>query len=211
MSHDIRNKLQAMLGGAEYISGISENEDVELAVANVIEAAEECSNMITKIKKTELLTKTPLERTKLNEILSKTVREFKMLHPNAEIYVDLMVRNVEVEADEFLDDLLFTLLENAIDHNPAHPKKVWVSLVQEGEGYSISVTDNGRGISDVQKELLFDMKQRTAGVGLHQVRQIAEKYQGTVSVHDRIEGKPSMGAEFLVWLPKSNGKMAQSI
>jgi PAS domain S-box-containing protein len=206
MSHDIRNKLQAILGGSEYISGISQDEDVESAVANVIEAADECSKMIAKIKKTEQLTKIPLERTRLCDILQKTVDEFKIIHPNANITLVIPNRELDIAADEFLDDMLFTLLENAIDHNPSHPKRIWISLIEEGDGYSISVADNGRGVSNHQKESLFDLKTHTAGVGLHQVRQIAEKYKGTVQVADRIEGKPTMGAEFLVWLPRLNGK-----
>jgi signal transduction histidine kinase len=97
------------------------------------------------------------------------------------------------------------LMENAIEHNPRDEKKVWISIDVKDGGYEISVADNGKGISDITKETLFDATRRFGGVGLHQSREIADKYGGLLKVTDRVPGFPEKGVDFRIWLPKSKG------
>lgn len=110
----------------------------------------------------------------------------------------------EVRADQYLDDLLMNLLDNAIIHNNKNPKKVWVTLREAKGGYEISIADNGPGISDEKKESLFDRERRFGGVGIHQALRIAQKYGGYLSVDDRVANDSSQGAKFRLWLPRSD-------
>ena len=71
------------------------------------------------------------------------------------------------------------------------------------DGYELTVSDNGPGIPDKQKTWLFDVDRRFGGVGLHQVKQIIEKYSGRIEVLDRIHGDPRQRAQFRIWLPKA--------
>ena len=41
-------------------------------------------------------------------------------------------------------------------------------------------------------------------MGIHQAKKIVEKYGGSVSVKDRVDGDSSQGASFSLWLPKTN-------
>jgi signal transduction histidine kinase len=91
-----------------------------------------------------------------------------------------------------------------VTHNPRDDKQVWVRTYEEHSGYTIVISDNGSGLTEEKKDVLFDMERRIAGVGLHQVRHIIEKYKGRIEVSVRLEGKPSAGAEFRVWLPSIN-------
>jgi len=63
------------------------------------------------------------------------------------------------------------------------------------------ISDNGEGIPDPVMEVLFDISQRFAGVGLHQSKEIMDKYGGCIIVTDRIESEPKSGAAFKLWLP----------
>jgi len=116
--------------------------------------------------------------------------------------MSLEVDNALIEADQFLEQLLGNLIENAIEHNPREERIVWISLRESGEGYEIAVGDNGQGISGSLKAAIFDLSRRYGGVGLHQTKHICDKYGGRIDVRDRVKGEPTKGAEFVVWLPK---------
>ena len=66
----------------------------------------------------------------------------------------------------------------------------------------VAISDNGPGISDTMKASLFDMSRRFGGIGLHQAKQIIEKYGGRIEVHDRVPSAFSKGAEFRLFFLK---------
>ena len=67
-----------------------------------------------------------------------------------------------------------------------------------------SESDNRPGISDEKKEILFDPERRFGGVGIHQALRIAQKYDGHISIDDRVANDSSQGAKFRLWLPRSD-------
>jgi len=80
---------------------------------------------------------------------------------------------------------------------------LWVDIQESGQGYQVSIWDNGQGISDDKKDSLFDPSRRFGGVGIHQTIRILHKYGGHISVHDRVASDPTQGAEFRIWFPKA--------
>jgi PAS domain S-box-containing protein len=52
--------------------------------------------------------------------------------------------------------------------------------------------------------LMNDPERRFGGVGIHQALRIAQKYDGHVSVDNRVANDSSQGAKFQLWLPKLN-------
>ncbi|MGY5855161.1 MAG: ATP-binding protein, partial [Candidatus Thorarchaeota archaeon] len=108
-----------------------------------------------------------------------------------------------IDADQFLEQLLGNMIENAIEHNPREERIVWISLRESGEGYEIAIGDNGHGISGSLKTAIFDVSRRYGGVGLHQSKQISDKYGGRIDARDRVKGQPTKGAEFVLWLPRT--------
>ncbi|MCK5151457.1 MAG: PAS domain S-box protein [Candidatus Thorarchaeota archaeon] len=207
MGHDIRNKLQGIIGGIGAMKEISQDSHFSNLADVALESAEKCSELITKVKKTERLTTVPLEHTHLDEVLIRCLSEFQRDHGDISTISRVQIMDAVILADEFLSDLLTILLNNAVEHNPTSRKCVWVTLGEEDGWYHVSIADNGAGISDSLKELLFDMERRYGGVGLHLAKQIAEKYQGHVEIHDRVKGHPNYGVVFQVWLPKANASI----
>jgi signal transduction histidine kinase len=94
------------------------------------------------------------------------------------------------------------VIENAIIHNPEESKRVWVTLTEERGGFEVSVADNGEGVPDSMKDVLFDQERRYGGLGLHQAKRILAKYGGKIEVADRVPGVPSKGALFRLWFPR---------
>ena len=109
-----------------------------------------------------------------------------------------MNESVHVIADMLVGELVWNILENAARHNPLDEKQVWVSGVIQDEMYQLIIADNGPGLSDSRKSSLFDKGQRSSGVGLTLISQMVRKYGGTIKIHDRVKGKSSLGAEFIV-------------
>jgi signal transduction histidine kinase len=159
--------------------------------------------MISKAKVTEPLMSVPLKPMKLAPILEKVVMHQVDIHSDVDIGFTLKDADAIVDADEFLEQLFANLIENAIEHNPRIERQVWVNLRKKGEGYEVTVADNGSGISESLKKEIFDISRRYGGIGLHQSKQICDKYGGRINVRDRIPEQPDQGVEFSVWIPKA--------
>ena len=77
-----------------------------------------------------------------------------------------------------------------------------VSVLSENKNIKITVSDNGKGIADDVKDLIFEPKFTTKtsgmGLGLGIIKNIIEAYDGTITFTSD-EGK---GTIFTVILPK---------
>jgi signal transduction histidine kinase len=103
---------------------------------------------------------------------------------------------------EMLWRAIRNLAENAINHTPA---KTTVEFVVEESG-AVSVLDEGPGIAEDERELIFQRFWRrdrrragSTGLGLSIVRRIAELHNATVTVDNRAP----TGARFKLWLVRA--------
>ena len=168
----------------------------------IADAIKRASRIIEEAKATEQLLATPIRERKLDEALQGIIKAYSSQSENVEFKTSIGVKNALIEADDFLELMISNIMMNAIEHNPNLKKTVWVKLSDEESGYTLSIADNGSGIPDAVKASLFDTSRRFGGLGLHTAHYIAEKYSGRIEVHDRVEGSPSQGAEFRIWIPK---------
>ena len=95
------------------------------------------------------------------------------------------------------------LLSNAAKYNEKDQKKIWVGLIESDGGYTVTVADDGSGISDAMKQNQLNPERRSGGVSIHQCVQITKKYRGKLEILDRVDGDYSQGAKFRIWLPKA--------
>lgn len=101
--------------------------------------------------------------------------------------------------------IVTNLVKNAIqaiketENNP----KIEVKVSQEGNNVKIIVSDNGKGIDDKNKELIFEPKFTTKtsgmGLGLPMIKNIIEAYDGSIS----FTSTKGIGTVFTVILPKT--------
>jgi PAS domain S-box-containing protein len=207
MAHDFRNQLQIILGSTMVMEMKLQDPDARRLLGQIVSACERCQSMISKVKVTEPLMSVPLRLRKLSTTLESVVKSHKDQHRDVVFDLSLNADNALIDADQFLEQLLGNMIENAIEHNPREQRLVWVSLRESGEGYEIAISDNGHGISGSLKTAIFDVSRRYGGVGLHQSKQICDKYGGRIDARDRVKGEPTKGAEFVVWLPKTREKV----
>jgi signal transduction histidine kinase len=87
--------------------------------------------------------------------------------------------------------------------------QVWIRVTDEGDRVTVSVEDNGPGIPDELKPVIFNRFQRGKtsrsgkGLGLYISRMIIEGYGGRIWVGDRVEKEPKKGAAIRFTLRKS--------
>ena len=125
-----------------------------------------------------------------------------------EDYIKYDTENTELFA--YLDKtqlvrILTNLVKNAIQ---ATDKKenplIEVKVLSEDNNLKITVSDNGKGISEDVKDLIFEPKFTTKtsgmGLGLAMIKNIIEAYDGSIS----FTSKEGVGTIFTVTLPKKN-------
>jgi two-component system sensor histidine kinase TctE len=108
-----------------------------------------------------------------------------------------------------LTELIRNLLDNAINYTP--PEGVVTARVLAdpfGKVLVLQVEDNGPGIAESERELVFQPFYRTlgngadgSGLGLAIVREIAQQHQAEVTVEDARPGHVPCGTRFTVRLP----------
>jgi PAS domain S-box-containing protein len=203
LGHDIRNQLQAVLGSAEVAKGLTDQGNLKMILENIAEGATRCEQIISKIKATENLMSVELRPRNFCGVLKDCVEAYSCMFPGVDIEVKCNSMETIIDADDFLEILCHNLLENAVQHNPNNMKRIWITTKNGNDNITISIADNGTGVSDSRKKSLFDITRRFGGVGLHQVGEIVRKYGGHIEVVDRVPGQSEMGAEFRISLPKS--------
>lgn len=106
--------------------------------------------------------------------------------------------------------ILSNLLSNAVKYTK---DSVSLSLSVDDDVFSVVISDNGRGMSSLEKRKLFtpfyrvDENKPGTGIGLVIVKQLVEAHQGTIIVNST-EGT---GSEFLVTLPIRRDMLGKTV
>lgn len=152
-----------------------------------------------------------LERLDLCALVGSIVEGYRIDGSNSHISFSYKhSTDIWVLADRTLiTSATMNLLNNAIAHNPGMALRIDVEVSSKGSTSTISVADNGRGISATEQKLIFNKFYRTPsndihsakglGLGLFYVKQIALAHGGRVAV----ESAPGRGSKFIIELPNN--------
>ncbi|MFW9953313.1 MAG: PAS domain S-box protein [Candidatus Thorarchaeota archaeon] len=216
MAHDINNVHQGILVGAELLLReealppeiIRYSEAIRDQVSRGIQLIEN----VRKLSKMEAEEEPSLQPLDLHSVMANAILLVQHAFPEKEIKIDIKFKPEEVIvlADEFLIDLFYNLVHNALkfDIGKETAIDIIVETSKSPDFVRVAIVDKGPGIPDERKDDLFSRleKGRTlgSGMGLTLVKRIAERYNGKTWVEDRIPGTHTMGAKFVVELPKQN-------
>jgi len=186
LRHDLKNTLTTAKLCLELLRGSSPAEVVEKLESQLNKAFD----IIEDIKNAELM----LSAGELRPVnLGKIVRESA-----SEFGIECDADDVYVMADSAIKSVVYNLIHNALVHNK--DVNVRVSLKRVDGLAELRIADDGRGIPDELKQLIFKegFKGETGrtGLGLYLVRETVKRYGGSVHVEDN---KPS-GSVFVVRL-----------
>jgi PAS domain S-box-containing protein len=202
LSHDIANQLQVIMTSTGLLEEEVPPSYIVDARKDILDAVERCNRLITKVKRAAQIRYIPLSKIDAIPVLKEKIKVLERVY-GAKVHVKGLKKSFFVEADVLLGEMLWNLLENAARHNPKDEKQVWISCELKEDSCALIIADDGPGFSDTRKKTLFTERKHGGGVGLKLVSQMIRKYGGTIEVHDRIVGKPSMGSKFAVTLKKA--------
>lgn len=148
-----------------------------------------------------------LQRTE-SDLVSVVKAVFRRLEPQTkELRTTLHLEAPEILVGRFdsfrLEQVVINLITNAMKYGNQTPVKVRLS--QNANEASIVVTDQGRGISDQDKERIFEQFERAIspmevsglGLGLYIAKQIVDAHNGSI----KVESELGKGSTFIVTLP----------
>lgn len=215
VSHELRTPLTTIIGFAELLGGLVDDEAAEFVnlirresvhleslIANLLDSSRLEAGMLS-------IQRQPVD---LAPVLDEAIGLISHLHPETEISVHADGR-LELDGDPArLRQMLANLLENACKYGAG---KVVVRTTREQDQVRVEIEDNGPGIPPDQRSRVFERFQRLhdqqasgTGVGLYVVQALAEAHHGQVTVDDGTELK---GARFIVELPAAADLVGASI
>jgi len=186
LRHDILNDLTIIRAALE----LKDEKLIETAISRV----DRIRDLITE---TRSLEEAGGERKTIN--VAEFVKEIAELY-GKEAIIRLNLEDVYVRANEGLKTVIQNILNNAILHSGKSPVEVEIRTYIENGWGVIRIADNGKGIPDDMKELIFQegfTTENGSGLGLFIVKKVIELYGGEVEVKDN---EPS-GAVFEIKLP----------
>lgn len=215
MAHDLNNINQGILSALELALYNRElppkpRQQIQLAFDQVMRSAD----LIGRVKKIARLdVESPLLTAKdIAPTFFSAVEAAKSSMPGKTVKLTTNIKEgaYHVVADEFLGDLFFNLLHNAMKFDRSSQVVIDVKATPDSRKQVVKIEfkDHGPGIPDEAKGRIFarltsrrEQRTRTSGIGLTLARGIVERYNGQISVQDRVAGDPSRGANFVVVLP----------
>jgi PAS domain S-box-containing protein len=216
MGHDINNMNMVSLGFLEMAVDKLKSEgmldtDNEQLLQKASENIKNSSILIDNVRKLkrERAGEYKLKAIDITEIIS-SVKDQYLNVPNRDVKINLHTTcHCNVIANDLLRDVFSNLVGNAVKHSSG-PLAINIDLTYLNEGgldfCKVAVEDNGPGIPDGLKALIFDRshtakKLRGKGLGLYIVNTLVGDFRGKVWVEDRVPGDHAKGAKFVVMLP----------
>jgi len=222
MSHELRTPLNSIIGYSQVLQEESmEAKDSQMRgdVARIHDAGQyllRLINIVLDLSKLEAGRMVfMVEDHQLVEILSDAMAKVRPAMRQARNTVDLFIEVAEsaVSTDsQHLQQILNAILENIPIHAPGAHVDVWcrpADISQPGDGYEISIRDNGNGIPAERLPTLFDslLDQRDAaaskyggtGLSLTVINKLARAIGCRLTVESRIE----KGSCFTLLVPRA--------
>lgn len=204
ISHDLRTPLTSISGNASTLISGGDTLDESTRQQIYTDIYSESMWLIEMVENLLYATRIEDGRMQLNisveildDIVQEAVRHTKRTYPKRNIIVDMYDEIIPVMADaNLIVQVIVNLMDNAVKYSD-EDSDVTVSVRRENaHTVVISVSDHGSGISDEEKEKVFDMfytggsrssdSRRSLGLGLALCRSIITSHGGTISVSDNI-------------------------
>ena len=221
-AHDISNILQVINSSAEIIQHYFKSAEKSVDLAEILDMIKDQvmkgKKLISNVHKLSDLEEIKLSLYKIDVInfLEQSINLIKKIYREKEINIQIKANDEKylVYANEFLEDLFENLLINAIRYNDNARVEIIIkfSKIKKDQRTFIRIgfLDNGIGIEDERKEMIFQRGNREhkgtkgMGFGLSLVKKIIEIYNGQIWVEDKVKGDYSKGSNFVLLLPEAN-------
>ncbi len=194
MTHEIHTPLASIVVTAEALRKFDhDNETRERYLDIILHQSKRLDSLASEILDSARFEKNDVGSKKpflVREMLSESIAGFGLVETSIGSIPDDLVM---VGNKELLVRSIRNLLDNAYKYANSDKIEVQLSAKIESNKLLISVSDNGKGIPDEHKSRIFDAFYRIPnqthevkgyGLGLHLVKQVAQRHGGIVSIKD---------------------------
>jgi len=198
----IQEKIGAQFSEAEVTRAL------ELALLEVkrLTSIIEKSLEVSRVDKPKLMK----EMLELAPLIKNVIQEMEPVILEKNIQVKLRLDDkVKISADSWaLKNALQNLIENSLNYNQSPKKEISIELSEINDKAEISIKDNGPGIPEGERELIFEKYFRGkagrrvpgTGLGLYLTKQIVLAHEGVIKLN------PSQqGSHFSIIFPLERG------
>ena len=206
LAHEIRNPLAAISGSVQVLKKeLALNEEQKELMAIVLKESERVSQSLEQFLDFALPSKQVFSAINLRDVLDETLKILQGSGElNGKIALDGNFRTEDVpyvgNAGQF-KQVFWNLIKNAIKAMPDGGRLRLDFPESRKKEVRIVVADTGRGLSDVDRENLFQPFYsgfgNGRGLGLSIVRKIVDDYDGLIEVRSEL----NKGTEVLIILP----------
>jgi two-component system, OmpR family, phosphate regulon sensor histidine kinase PhoR len=219
MTHEFKTPISTISISSEVLMNpnIVDKPERLLSYATIIrkEAARLKKNVDTVLQTANIsqkIDKLNFEQVNIKELIEDLIESLDPIikEKNVDISTNFDATNYNVKADRLhITNVINNLIDNSIKYCETSPK-INISLSNSANYLVIKVSDNGIGISDKDKDQVFQKFFRVHtgdvhnvkgfGLGLYYVKEIIQGHSGQISLNCKI-GK---GSEFIIKLPNQN-------
>lgn len=212
-SHELKTPITSIRGFAELLEGgfVPEEEKRQEFLQRIMKETDHMTGLIDNIlmiSRLETKEAAPVcSKVRVSLLLEDILKSLEPIAVKNEITLFSECQPVLWYGSELhLREILTNLISNGIKYNKPGGS-VWVTIEAKPEELWIRVRDTGVGISEEDKERIFERfyrvdkgrsrKQGGTGLGLSIVKHIAEFYNGTIELSTKVDE----GSNFFIRLP----------
>ena len=210
LSHSVKNILQMISGAAEVVDfGLRTNQihrvkrSWDILKPNLERMRKYTLELLDYSKERTL----NLDECDFNRVIQGAIEslksQLKQKNSKINIRVDPKIPTIELDGER-IHEMALNIILNAIDivDDTGGLVSVETKYHQEEKQVSLSVTDNGPGVSDEMKQKIFtpfesEKKGFGTGLGMPIAKQIIDQHKGSID----IESLPARGTAFTIYLP----------
>jgi len=213
ITHDLKNPLTSALSVSGLLSSGKTTEDRGEYLALLKKSLNKMNSLVSRILEVMVLEsssfKTNYSQVDLKQLTGQVISALKIQSDNKKIRIVTDLDKVVAYLDRSLMvQIIDNLLSNAIKFS-SHNTEVHVKLKEENQTIRIEIVDEGPGIMDKEKPVLFQKFQKlharptdgesSTGLGLSIVKKYVESMKGKVWC----ESEFGKGAKFIIEFIKS--------
>jgi len=211
-SHELKTPLTSLKGYLQLISSYKKEEvpeTIKQFTSRANEAIGKLANLVndlldvSKIQTGKLaFSKSPLS---LNTLIRSCADNARFMYPSYNITVEHNEDVILTGNQERLEQVIMNLINNSVKYSPVN-RDIILNTIVDGDSVTVSVKDFGIGLSDHQKDRIFERFYRVddknyaasgLGIGLYISAEIIKAHQGKFGVDSKLHE----GSTFFFILP----------
>ncbi len=214
--HELRTPFTLIMAPLEHILSMKSNmpdviqEDLQLMQRNTKRTVRLINQILDFQKIQSHKIKLRIQYVELYSFVQNIIGNFESLAQSqgTEIILNTSSKDIHVWIDtDKMENVMFNLISNAFKYSPKG-KNILISINEEKEFVTLSVSDQGYGMTPEKQKLAFTrfenylnnsiIKQPSTGIGLSLVKEMIELHKGTIE----LQSVPNEGTTFNITLLK---------